>query len=296
MAGGLLHKFFGSAPPAPPGVAVALEEAKRLANERPELAGSLAVVRDLLPLLYREPVLETAPQLSNDHAAAKLHGGVPLLRGERLVLDRDAFQRRWQHTCTAMHHHQGDAGVQLLAEAMRKGNLDPNILTAEVLSGQAQALPARADALGLDSGLMATILRLTLFPVLERVNILLAALRDGVPWTQGYCPMCGSWPLLGEFRGLEQTRFLRCGLCAAEWEFARSRCPFCGTRDHHQMGYLHVEGEESRCRAVTCDTCRGYVKMLATLGPLSGPELFVAELATMHLDLAALAQNYLPQP
>ncbi|HLJ97365.1 MAG TPA: hypothetical protein VKU02_29670, partial [Gemmataceae bacterium] len=206
MAGGLLHKFFGSAPPAPPGVAATLEEAERLANERPELAGSLAVVRDLLPLLYREPVLETAPQLLNDHAAVKLHGGVPLLRGERLELDRDAFQRRWQHICTAMHRHQGGAGVQLLAEAMRKGTLDPAILTGDVLSGQAEALPARADALGLDSGLMATILRLTLFPVLERVNVLLVALREGMPWSYGYCPTCGSWPLLGEFRGLEQTR------------------------------------------------------------------------------------------
>jgi hypothetical protein len=36
------------------------------------------------------------------------------------------------------------------------------------------------------------------------------------------------------------------------------------------------------------------MKMVSTLSALSGPQLFVAELATMHLDLAALARNYLP--
>jgi len=70
-------------------------------------------------------------------------------------------------------------------------------------------------------------------------------------------------------------------------------CPFCGTRDHHLLGYLHVDGEEGKYRAATCEACRGYIKMISTLGPLSGPQLLVAELATMHLDLAALARNYL---
>jgi formate dehydrogenase maturation protein FdhE len=71
-------------------------------------------------------------------------------------------------------------------------------------------------------------------------------------------------------------------------------CPFCGTRDHRLLGYLHVEGEEAQYRAATCDTCRGYVKMLSTLTALTGPQLLVAELAMLHLDLAALQRNYLP--
>src|SRR5262249_45021716 len=118
-------------------------------------------------------------------------------------------------------------------------------------------------------------------------------LRAGRAWEPGYCPTCGSWPLLGEFRGLEQTRWLRCGLCASEWEFARLQCPFCGTRDHRALGYLHVEGEETKCRAATCEECRGYVKMQATLFALSAPQLLVADVATLHLDLAAAERGYL---
>jgi FdhE protein len=296
VAGRLLHKLFGSTAPPVPEVAAALEELERLAKERPELAGPIAVARDFLPSLYQEPLLDRAPALTNDHAAAKLAGGVPLLRGEHLDLDIHAFRRRWQRACAAVQAHRDDAEADQLAQALNNGTLELTALAEEFVAGGAQAILPRADALGLDAGLTATILRLTLFPVLERFNAALAALRDNATWAHGYCPTCGSWPLLGEFRGLEQTRFLRCGLCSAEWEFPRLCCVYCGTRDHHALGYLHVAGEESRYRATTCDACRGYIKMVATLGPLSGPQLFVAELATTHLDLAALAQNYLPQP
>ena len=107
--------------------------------------------------------------------------------------------------------------------------------------------------------------------------------------------MCGSWPLLGEYRGLEQTRFLRCGLCAASWEFSRFRCPFCDERDHRKLAYLHADGEQDRWRAATCDRCRGYVKMVASLDALSWPLLLVQDVATLHLDLAAADRGFIVQ-
>src|SRR5262249_48658671 len=105
-----------------------------------------------------------------------------------------------------------------------------------------------------------------------------------------------SWPLLAELRGLEQLRFLRCGLCGTEWEYPRLQCPFCGTRDHQVLGYFHMEGEEAKYRAATCDACRGYVKTVSTLAALSGARLLVADLATLHLDLAAADRGYTIAP
>ena len=113
-------------------------------------------------------------------------------------------------------------------------------------------------------------------------------------WTSGYCPVCGSFPRLGEFRGLEQIRFLRCSLCAAGWQFPRLCCPFCGNRDHHRLGYLHVEGEESKCRASTCEECRQYVKMVATLAPVAPVQLLVKDVATVYLDLLAADRGFSP--
>jgi FdhE protein len=292
MAGGFLRKVFGTSTQPSPEVEDALVELARLASERPVLAGAANLLREILPALLQEPVRENAPELAADLAAVKLAGGLPLLRGEYIRLEVESFRRRWEHICTAVHRHQGGDAAPRLAEAMQRGDLDPRELVGELMAGRPEAIAARAAALDLDAGLSATVLRLSLFPALVSVNAALTPLREDAHWDHGYCPTCGSWPLLGEFRGLEQTRFLRCGWCAAEWELARLRCPFCGTRDHHVLGYFHVEGEEARCRAATCDDCRGYVKMLATLAALSPPQLLVADLATTHLDLAAAERGY----
>jgi FdhE protein len=292
MAARFLHKLLGSSAPPGPAVTAALAELDRLANERSELAGPIALVRDFLSTLYQEPVLDPLPSLPDEVAAAKLRDGVPLLHGEPVLLDAKGFHRRWRIVCAAVQKYQQANAGKVLSEAVRNGKLDLNLLTSDLLSGRVQAIHARARGLGLDPGLAATVLRLTLFAVLERFSAAVAHFREKVPWGRGYCPTCGSWPLLGEFRGLEQTRFLRCGLCTSEWEFPRLLCPFCGTRDHHLLGYFHVEGEEARCRAATCDACRGYVKMVSTLAALSGPQLLITELAVLHLDLAALRRNY----
>jgi FdhE protein len=165
-------------------------------------------------------------------------------------------------------------------------------MAAEVLAGKGGSMQVWAEGRDLEAELFATVLRLTLLPVLGRISEALAPLRRGIPWEHGHCPTCGSWPLLGEFRGLEQACFLRCGWCASEWEFSRLQCPFCGTRDHRLLGYLHVEGEEARCRAAVCEACCRRVRMVSTLAALDGPRLLVADLATLHLDLIAAERGF----
>jgi FdhE protein len=296
MAGGFIHKLFGQPPVSSPEVKQALDDLGRLAQERPHLAGSAALLGDVLPKLALEPIHDSPPALAVDHATAKLGGGLPLLRGEPFDFDVDAFRRRWLEICSSVDRHQGGDAGRHMARALRQEQLTPQEMTREVLSGHPQTIHARAQELNLDAGLTGTVLRLTLFPLLVQINVVLTPLRESTRWQQGYCPTCGSWPALGEFRGLEQTRYLRCGLCAAQWEYPRLGCPFCGTSDHQVLGYFHVEGEEAKYRASTCDECRGYVKMVTTLFGLTPPGLLVAELATMHLDLAAAERGYMPPP
>jgi FdhE protein len=273
-----------------------LAELARHAQARPTLAAAIALLRDVLPVLFADPGEETAPRFSPEAAHAKQMSGIPLLRGEGVALDVPAFRRRWHAVCAAVQRHQNPDAGKTLDEALERGRLVPLKMLASVLAGRPEEIHVRADSQGLDAGLTTAVLGLTLFPALRQINQELTSLRQGIRWEQGNCPTCGSWPLLGEFRGLEQTRYLRCGLCAAEWEFPRLLCPFCGERDHNQLGYFGVEGEESRYRAATCDACRGYVKMVATLTPLSAPALLVANVATLHLDLAAGDRGYLSPP
>jgi FdhE protein len=291
VAGGFLDRLLGR-PAPPPDVAEALAELDRLLRESPALAGPAALLAELLPTLTEPHSNLTPPTLPPERAAEKLAGGVPLLRGEGVSLDARVLRRRWADVAAAVgRHQQGDAAAALAA-AVKRGQLSVEEMAAAVLAGRAEDVHARADALGLDAGLTATTLRFTLFPSLVSLGAALEPARSDVAWGRGYCPTCGSWPLLGEFRGLEQIRWLRCGLCAAGWEFPRLACPFCDNRDHQRLGHLHVEGEEGRRRAATCEECRGYVKTVTTLGPLAPPQLLVADLATVYLDLAAAERGY----
>jgi FdhE protein len=253
-------------------------------------------LRELLPDLV--PLSDSVPHLPLDPTAAheKLSSGVPLLRGEPSTFDVTAFRRRWQRACGALVTAQGDTAAAALAEALKSGRLDAAALVEAVLAGKPEEVRRQAEAAGLDVELTPTLLRFALFPHLTAVVPQLAPLREGIAWEHGYCPTCGSWPLLGEFRGLDQSRFLRCGLCADGWEVPRLFCPYCGCRDHTKLGFLHVEGEEMKWRAATCDACRGYVKMVSTLSALPPLAVLVADAATLHLDLAAAERGYTNAP
>jgi FdhE protein len=265
-----------------------LAELDKLAKNRPSLAGSCAVVREILPALFTGPIAENPVPLDTAICREKLTTGVPLLRGERFALEPNSFRARWLAVCRAVERE--NPAARSIADAFL--TVDSQDLLLQVVAGRPESVHTAADEAGLDPRVTATVLRLAALPGLAQIATELNSLRDTVVWKVGYCPICGSWPLLGEFRGLEQTRFLRCGWCASEWQFSRIHCPFCDNRDHKQLSYLHVDGEENRYRAAVCNACKGYVKMMTSLSALSPPQILVTDLATVHLDLAAADRGY----
>jgi FdhE protein len=266
----------------------ALATLTKLAQQRPTLAPSCAVFADVLKALFATPTSEQPPTITPDVARDRLASGLPLLRGERITLEPRSLGERWRGVCAAL----GQQNPAATAVAAAFTTLDPPALLLEALAGRPEAVHSRAEELHLDPALTATVLRLATFPVLASLSSALESVRADFRWEAGYCPTCGSWPLLAELRGLEQDRFLRCGLCASSWPFPRLACPYCDCRDHQQLGFFHIEGEDSRYRAATCDACRGYVKTTFTLTTLPAPRLLVTDLATLHLDLAAADRGY----
>jgi FdhE protein len=297
----LLRKLLGTTRPLPADVQEALVELNRLKQDRPALADLAGELADLLPVLYSDPIVETVPEIQPDRAAEQWISGVPMLRNVGLTLDFPSFRRRWQGICKVLARRRPDA--RALVQVLEKGNLDPQWHLDEILAGRIESVHGSALSLGIEVSLAASVWWLAQFPVLSHVREKLETVnRQGAPaplsgqTEHGFCPYCGSSPRFGEFRGLEQTRWLRCLLCAAAWEFPRLRCPFCGTTDHRRLGYLHVEGEENRLRAATCDDCRHHLKMQSTLTALTPPHLLVADLATLHLDLIAADRGYVGNP
>jgi FdhE protein len=276
----------------PPDVEEALAELARLSDQRPNLAELALQLNACLRVAYATPIDVEHPPIPFDSARARLSAGTPLLRDETLNLDRE-LETRWQRIVAAMKPYRPDASSALVAAtAARK--LHVSEWASLVLARNVHEVHQRAETLGLDVPLTASLLWLTLFPVLVAMRANLESVLAAAPWEQGYCPVCGSFPRLGEFRGLEQIRWLRCGLCAAQWELSRLLCPYCGNRDHRQLGYLHVEGEEGKFRAATCDACGCYTKLVSTLTRLRPLQLLIMDLATMHLDLLAADRGFRP--
>lgn len=111
-------------------------------------------------------------------------------------------------------------------------------------------------------------------------------------WSRGYCFLCGAWASLGELRGIDRSRHLRCARCGSDWVAPPLRCIYCGESDHRKLGFLELEGELETRKVETCSTCGGYLKSLATLAPLSMVELLIWDLENVELDLAALERGY----
>jgi FdhE protein len=297
---GRIAKFLRRQTPEPPAVTEAVAQLARLAETQADLRQAAALQSVLLRAMYAAPVAVFPVVMTAEDAAARLDGGVPLLRHVSLPCEARHLRDTFLRLCEAATTVKTDTGpgapehavYSTLAEAIKQGRLDLWRLGNTWLTGDVQALLAQLETRGYTADLVLTLLRLTLLPCLEHIATQLAPLRATRPWGRGYCPTCGAWPVLAEQRGLEQWRYLRCGLCASSWEVDRLLCPFCTTRDFHVLGYLQVEGEAPRQRVVTCDACQSYLKLHSTLTPLSTPQLLVEEIALVHLDLIAMDKGY----
>ena len=293
MLANRLTKLWSRRAPLPQDVEEAIARLQQLGERQPELQALAATNAALLKAMYAHDLPLPHLDLGPAHAQAKREGGVPLLRGEPIVFEAAALRDQFVRLCGVMDD-QGNQFAAALGRAAKAGVFPVAELAVEVIVGDPQKVVTRAADLDLDAGLAATLLRLTLFPILERLTSQVKPLIDSATWRRSYCPVCGSWPMLGEYRGLELTRFLRCGLCTAEWEIERLVCVFCDNRMHQDLINLTVAGEGTKERAVACERCHCYIKQISTLAPIPPAQLLVADLATLHLDLAALERTYAP--
>jgi FdhE protein len=109
-------------------------------------------------------------------------------------------------------------------------------------------------------------------------------------WSEGYCPVCGKEPKIGQIRG-EEGRFLFCNQCGFEWHFLRIKCPFCNNEEQQSLAYFTVEGDE-QYRVDVCNECKRYIKIVDFRESKREPNLDVEDIATLHLDILANEEGY----
>jgi FdhE protein len=213
----------------------------------------------------------------------------PLLAAAGVTVD-GRLLRRWTRRLLETAAASGGAAATL-DRAARAPTDDVVALFEAGLEQDMARLAALAQDLGADPDALAAVAALLPAPFLRACAERLQA-HVSPAWAAGYCPICSAWPALAEARGLERERRLRCGRCAADWRSTWLTCPYCATGEHTRLASLAPEATRETRKVDTCAACHGYLKTITTLAPTPPDELGLVDLATVELDVVALAHGY----
>jgi FdhE protein len=264
-----------------------------MASTAPGLAELAGRHREWKPWLA---VLGVVAQASRDAAwlaAVPTPGATdqraPLLTGVEVTLPAGLL-RAWL-TRLAKTAAAGAGAAATLTRVAHADTTQLATLFEAALEQDASRLTALAQRLGAEPGALHAVASVAPVPLLRACAGRWAS-HVSPAWSEGYCPVCGAWPLLAEARGLERARRLRCSRCAADWATSWLRCAYCGTSDHARLGALVAEGAPDTRRIETCGVCGGYLKTITTLAATAPDDLGLLDLTTVELDVAATTAGY----
>jgi FdhE protein len=181
--------------------------------------------------------------------------------------------------------HQDVAGIE---QAIERGEFDLGELIRR--NSDEAFIDAIAMNEGLNQAVLKFLLHMSTLPSLSAFADQIRTSLDTKNWLRGYCPVCGSLPLISTLRG-DGQRFLLCSFCGFEWQSERLKCAFCDNTDHQTLRYFYAEGDES-CRIDLCEKCRKYIKTIDIRRFDTEPDLNLEDITTMHLDILATEQGF----
>lgn len=169
--------------------------------------------------------------------------------------------------------------------------LEPASLFSAFLTSNEALFENISDTLEIEKPVLGFITYNSLKPCLCAGAVQLSAyLNTSEPWLKGYCPICGSAPILSILEG-EGARSLICSFCWHIWPVKRVYCPFCDSSNTKDLHYFFSE-EETDLRVDLCDKCRKYLKTVDTRNAdrLIYPPL--EQVSTLHLDIKAREEGF----
>jgi FdhE protein len=254
-----------------------------LGDEHAEWRPLLALIEQALREVERPVWAAAVPTLEHyDPGPEPLLSGAVIHIAPRLV---GRWVRRVMVTAAA------GAPEEPFVKAVTAGRLDPLPLFEAAVSRDVDRLHDLARVVGDDRGVLSVLAPIIAMPLLHACRRVWAA-RVPARWPYGYCPICGGWSSLAEIRGLDGSRHLRCRCCGGDWEAEWLRCPFCGERDHENLGSLVTPDSLERQKIEVCESCHGYLKTITTFAPVQPEHVVLQDLTTLVLDVAALEHGY----
>jgi FdhE protein len=216
-------------------------------------------------------------------------GKVPLLAGAALRFDPSLVGPVFERM-VRVASRSGTAEMATL-QAIAYAKLDVLAIFRASLNHDRQGMKEMASDVGANAEAFHAVGALISIPFLQACNRVLAR-SIALSWTDGYCPLCGAWPAFAEVRGIERSRYFRCGRCGKEWQAHCLFCPYCSMTDHKELVSLVPEQNGGKSVIDACNRCLGYVKTLTKLQGSPPAKIMVEDLASVDLDIAALEQGY----
>ena len=287
-------------------LAAATTRWEAIASSRPDLRQAVILQQSLFrTLLDLSDAVESGrlPRLSlpPKYLSAKLARGVPALSAEPIPLPVPILKPFLLRLCQELESGGAGESAAHISAAIEQSRLDAGSLLGASLARDHRSILTGASHMGLAPDLVWLVAELTVSPfahalqraVLPRPDAGGRFSFDLEDWTRGYCPVCGSWPALGEVLGGQ--RILRCSFCSAGWAPVATGCAYCAMSGSDFESASTGPAPHDR-HLELCRGCSGYLKTVevANLSPF--PLLAISDLETMDLDLIAIEQGFRRPP
>ena len=260
-----------------------------LGRRQPEWQPWLAVVQEVL-----NEASNAQWELFIPDRTESLENRAPLLTGATIAIESNSL-RRWTERLLRTASRCGTEKMATLKDVLQETTDDPLFLFKAALCLDESALKQIAVNCHADPDAFQAVTALLPVPFLHACNRRWArSLPHG--WVEGYCPICGGWPAIAEVRGIDRSRYFRCGRCAGEWQVNCLVCAYCGMTDHEQLISLVPEQGGNTRVIEACKRCLGYVKTFTTLQATPAARVMLDDLGSVDLDIVAVEHGYKRPP
>lgn len=218
--------------------------------------------------------------------------GFPLLSRDALLIDEDEAAQFVGKLINALVElgQEGQDELAELKQAIAAEAISMKELLAACLEKDRAPLAKVAEALDIPPALLEYVCSTALAFGLQSWRDKELPVRI-TGWQEGYCPLCGGIPSMGELVGEEGQKRLHCSICATSWDVTRLRCSYCGNEETDSLEYFTAEGETGY-RVDVCRKCSCYLKVVDSRELGEGLPMDVEDLNSMHLDLMAQKEGF----
>jgi FdhE protein len=249
-----------------------------------DILGEILIIREE----YRRKMKEIIFPVDEDLIKRKIAGGLPLIDFSAGIFDLSE-PKQYFLSLLEIAEKRAPGETKEIVQKIKDGSFNFEKLICDSFSSLQDDTSDEVDEDVID--LVDLFLEESLRPALEKVVEKYGSMVAEIGWTEGYCPICGKEPKIGEIREEEGRRFLFCTQCGFEWRFRRIKCPFCGNEEQQTLAYFTIEGEE-KYRVDVCHECKRYIKIVDFRESKEEANLDVEDIATLHLDMLANEEGY----